>query len=93
MHLKTALFGLNFDAFEYSWDETGGATRIGLALLLIGDCLWLCFPYKNAHNFQTCLHGSISRHVVNEGLPGMFDPLFNWCSDNTILDHLKWHFV
>jgi len=34
MHLKTALFGLNFDAFEYSWDETGGATRIGLALLL-----------------------------------------------------------
>ena len=33
MHLKTALFGLNFDAFEYSWDETGGATRIGLALL------------------------------------------------------------
>jgi len=36
MHLKTALFGLNFDAFEYSWDETGGATRIGLALLLKG---------------------------------------------------------
>jgi len=35
MHLKTALFGLNFDAFEYSWDETGGATRIGLALLNI----------------------------------------------------------
>jgi len=35
MHLKTALFGLNFDAFEYSWDETGGATRIGLALLHI----------------------------------------------------------
>ena len=34
MHIKTALFGLNFDAFEYSWDETGGATRIGLALLL-----------------------------------------------------------
>jgi len=34
MHLKTALFGLNFDAFEYSWDETGGATRIGLALLV-----------------------------------------------------------
>jgi len=34
MHLKTALFGLNFDAFEYSWDETGGATRNGLALLL-----------------------------------------------------------
>jgi len=34
MHLKSALFGLNFDAFEYSWDETGGATRIGLALLL-----------------------------------------------------------
>ena len=33
MHLKTALFGLNFAAFEYSWDETGGATRIGLALL------------------------------------------------------------
>ena len=29
MNLKTAL--LNFDAFEYSWDETGGATRIGLA--------------------------------------------------------------
>ena len=37
MHLKTALFGLNFDAFEYSWDETGGATRDGLALLL--ECL------------------------------------------------------
>jgi len=37
MHLKTALFGLNFDAFEYSWDETGGATRIGLALLLIAS--------------------------------------------------------
>ena len=34
MHLKSALFGLNFDAFEYSWDETGGATRIGLALLI-----------------------------------------------------------
>jgi len=33
MHLKTAPFGLSFDAFEYSWDETGGATRIGLALL------------------------------------------------------------
>jgi len=30
MHLKR----LNFDAFEYSWDETGGATHIGLALLL-----------------------------------------------------------
>ena len=35
MHLKTALLGLNFNAFEYSWDETGGATRIGLALLHI----------------------------------------------------------
>jgi len=34
MHLKSALFVLNVDAFEYSWDETGGATRIGLALLL-----------------------------------------------------------
>ena len=34
MHLKTALFGLIFDAFEYSWDETGGATRVGLALLV-----------------------------------------------------------
>ena len=33
MHFKTALLGLNFDAFEYSWDETGGATRIGLTLL------------------------------------------------------------
>ena len=31
MHLKSALLGLNFDAFEYSWDETGGATRIELA--------------------------------------------------------------
>jgi len=31
MHLISALFGLNFDAFEYSWDGTGGATRIGLA--------------------------------------------------------------
>jgi len=31
MHLKTALFGLTLYAFEYSWDETGGATRIGLA--------------------------------------------------------------
>jgi len=31
MHLKSALLGLNFDAFEYSWDETGGAIRIGLA--------------------------------------------------------------
>jgi len=30
MHLKSALLGLNFDAFEYS-DETGGVTRIGLA--------------------------------------------------------------
>jgi len=40
MHIKTALFGLNFDAFEYSWDETGGATRIGLALLtyVCKDC-------------------------------------------------------
>jgi len=31
MHLQSALFGLNFDAFEYSWDETGGVTCIGLA--------------------------------------------------------------
>ena len=31
MHLKSALLGLNFDAFEYLWDVTGGATRIGLA--------------------------------------------------------------
>jgi len=31
MHFKSALFGLNFDAFEYSLDETGGATGIGLA--------------------------------------------------------------
>jgi len=31
MHLKSALLGLNFDVFDYSWDETGGATRIGLA--------------------------------------------------------------
>jgi len=30
MHLKSEIFGFNFDAFEYSWDETGGATRIGL---------------------------------------------------------------
>ena len=50
MHLKTALFGLNFDAFEYSWDETGGATRIGLALL---DC---------AHN--VCLLQSTKTQVL-----------------------------
>ena len=31
MHLKSALLGLNFDAFEYSWDKRGGATGIGLA--------------------------------------------------------------
>jgi len=31
MHLKSAILGLNFDAFENSWDETGGATHIGLA--------------------------------------------------------------
>jgi len=31
MHLKSALVGLNFNAFEYLLDETGGATRIGLA--------------------------------------------------------------
>jgi len=35
MHLKSALLGLNFDSFEYSWVKTGGATRIGLAKLLI----------------------------------------------------------
>jgi len=31
MHQQSALVGLNFDAFEYSWDKTGGATRIGSA--------------------------------------------------------------
>jgi len=31
MHLKSALLGLNFYAFEYSWDKTGGAIRIRLA--------------------------------------------------------------
>jgi len=31
MHLKSAFLGLNFDAFEYSWDKTGNATHIGLA--------------------------------------------------------------
>ena len=31
MHLLSALLGLNFDAFDYSWDKTGDATRIGLA--------------------------------------------------------------
>jgi len=30
MHLKSALIGVENDAFEYAWDETGGATRIGL---------------------------------------------------------------
>jgi len=43
MHIKTALFGLNFDAYEYSWDETGGATRIELALLFSGQIIvWTC---------------------------------------------------
>ena len=27
-------FGLNFDAFEYSWDKSGGATRFVSAWLL-----------------------------------------------------------
>jgi len=31
MHLKAGLWGLNFDASEYSLDKTGGATRIGYA--------------------------------------------------------------
>jgi len=44
MHLKTAIFGLNFDAFEYSWDETGGVTRIGLALLL--NVVWVLLESK-----------------------------------------------
>jgi len=48
MHLKTALFGLNFDAFEYSWDETGGATRIGLALLFADSYKYL---YSSVRRF------------------------------------------
>ena len=48
MHLKTALFGLNFDAFEYSWDETGGATRIGLAL--IQNTVQLLWPTNYIEN-------------------------------------------
>ena len=31
MHLQSAILELNFDAFEYSWDKTGGVTRIRLA--------------------------------------------------------------
>jgi len=54
MHLKTALFGLNFDAFEYSWDETGGATRIGLALLMYVNPEGFNFHY-DPHHFDRCL--------------------------------------
>jgi len=51
MHLKTALFGLNFDAFEYSWDETDGATRIGLALLYYTHLLSVNDrPHSTAYN-------------------------------------------
>jgi len=35
MHLKSATLGLNVDAFKYSGDKSGGATRIGLAQLLV----------------------------------------------------------
>jgi len=71
MHLKTALFGLNFDAFEYSWDETGGATRIGLALLLLHsiNTVRVVLTDNNASTsycFQhfTCLvHEYINMHI------------------------------
>jgi len=59
MHLKTALFGLNFDAFEYSWDETGGATRIGLALL--------CTEYNVLYIQKTKHHVILYRHVILAG--------------------------
>jgi len=65
MHLKTALFGLNFDAFEYSWDETGGATRIGLALLLYVENTGILQVEKNfSRSIQELLFVIFREHSV-----------------------------
>jgi len=64
MHFKTALLGLNFDAFEYSWDETGGATRFGLTLLETENQLFMALHYMFVDICENCTLSKRNRFLL-----------------------------